>query len=558
MSRRGDGHGLSTIKTRGAMSKRFDNSTKAGMFKLSSMGIAKRLGFIVGSALFGIVVLAVAFMISERQLMQDARLHSMRQPVEVAHGLVAHFHDQANKGLLTEDEAKQRAMAAVKALRYSGTEYFWINDMQQKMVMHSVKPELDGQDLTDNKDPSGKRVFVEFVNAVKANGSGFVFYQWPKPGSEQPVPKASFVKGFAPWGWVIGSGVYLDTIDSTITTRIVALSAGSLLLALVLLAIGIATSRSMLRQLGGEPAYATDIAQKIAAGNLSIDIALRRGDKRSLLLAIASMRQGLSDIVRRVRGGSESVAVASAQIAQGNNDLSQRTEQQAATIEETASSMEQLSASVRHNADTAAQADQLARGAAKIAVEGGNAVEKVVETMGEINESSKKISEIVGVIEGIAFQTNLLALNAAVEAARAGEQGRGFAVVASEVRSLAGRSAGAAKTIKTLIKDSVDRVEQGTTQVDTARHTMSDVVSSIKRVTTLMSEISTASAEQSQSMALVGKAILQMDQTTQQNAALVEESAAAAESLNVQAQQLVQAVAVFKLASESELPDTTR
>ena len=272
----------------------------------------------------------------------------------------------------------------------------------------------------------------------------------------------------------------------------------------------------------------------------------------ALLQAMQDMQASLSRIVSEVRGNAEGVATASAQIAQGNQDLSQRTEEQASALEETAASMEQLGATVKQNADNARQANQLAQGASTVALKGGEVVGQVVRTMKGINDSSKKIADIISVIDGIAFQTNILALNAAVEAARAGEQGRGFAVVASEVRSLAGRSADAAKEIKSLITASVERVEQGSALVDQAGATMTEIVSSIKRVTDIMGEISAASTEQSQGVAQVGEAVGQMDQVTQQNAALVEESAAAAESLKVQAQQLVQAVAVFKLGQGGE------
>ncbi|GAB4553232.1 MAG: methyl-accepting chemotaxis protein [Rhizobacter sp.] len=518
------------------------------MFNLNSLSLTKKLGLIIGSALFGIILLATAFLVSERKLILEERKGSVRQTVEVAHGLLVHFHDQVSKGKLSDDEGKQRAMAAIKALRYSSNEYFWINDMHPKMVMHAIKAELDGKDLTDNKDPTGKRLFVEFVNTVKASGSGFVFYMWPKPGSEQPVQKVSYVKGFEPWGWVVGSGVYIDTVNATIVERVIGMSVGSLLLAIVLLAIGLVVARSLLRELGGEPEYATLITKRIADGDLSVDIALKPNDQSSLLHAIKSMRDSFTGIVGRVREGSESVATASSEIAQGNLDLSQRTEEQASALEETAASMEQLSATVKQNADNARQANQLAKSASTVAASGGAIVGQVVETMKGINDSSKRISDIIGVIDGIAFQTNILALNAAVEAARAGEQGRGFAVVAAEVRNLAGRSAGAAKEIKSLINDSVSRVEQGTALVDKAGTTMTEVVGSIKRVTDIMQEITAASAEQSQGVSQVGEAVAQMDQVTQQNASLVEESAAAAESLKLQAQQLVQVVAVFKLS----------
>ena len=320
---------------------------------------------------------------------------------------------------------------------------------------------------------------------------------------------------------------------------------------LMAVGVGILITRSLLKELGGEPAEAADLARAVSQGDFTRTIAVKAGDTHSLVASLSIMQGNLAQVVTSVRTGSEGVAIASAEIAEGNNDLSARTEQQASALEETAASMEELGSTVKQNADSARLANQLAQSASTIAIEGGNVVGQVVETMKGINESSRKISDIISVIDGIAFQTNILALNAAVEAARAGEQGRGFAVVASEVRSLAGRSAEAAKEIKMLINASVERVEHGTTLVDQAGVTMSEVVSSIKRVTDIMGEISAASNEQALGVAQVGEAVTQMDQTTQQNAALVEEMAAAATSLKSQAQELVQAVAFFKIAARA-------
>jgi methyl-accepting chemotaxis protein len=294
---------------------------------------------------------------------------------------------------------------------------------------------------------------------------------------------------------------------------------------------------------------AAENARVIASGDLSRTIRTEgRDEPAELATALRHMQESLAAVVAKVRQGSEGVASASTQIAQGNQDLSARTESQASALEETAASMEELSSTVKQNADSALQANQLAQSASTVATQGGAAVSQVVDTMKGISDSSRKIADIINVIDGIAFQTNILALNAAVEAARAGEQGRGFAVVASEVRSLAGRSASAAKEIKALIDDSVARVGQGTHLVGQAGTTMNEVVSSIRRVTDIMGEISAASREQSAGVSQVGEAVTQMDQATQQNAALVEEMAAAAASLNSQAQELVQSVAVFKLA----------
>jgi methyl-accepting chemotaxis protein len=293
------------------------------------------------------------------------------------------------------------------------------------------------------------------------------------------------------------------------------------------------------------------VVNAMAQGDLTMAVkSTGRDEIARLLQSMATMQAGLAGVVATVRQGAESVATASAEIAQGNQDLSGRTEAQASALEQTAASMEQLSATVKQNADSARQANQLAMNASTVAVQGGEVVGQVVETMKGINDASRKISDIISVIDGIAFQTNILALNAAVEAARAGEQGRGFAVVASEVRSLAGRSADAAKEIKNLINASVERVEHGSTLVDQAGSTMTDVVSAIKRVTDLMGEISAASSEQATGVAQVGEAVTQMDQATQQNAALVEQMAAAAGSLRAQAGELVQTVAVFKLGND--------
>ena len=300
-------------------------------------------------------------------------------------------------------------------------------------------------------------------------------------------------------------------------------------------------------QLGAEPGELSAAIGRVADGDLTEQYRLRQGDTQSVLAAMGRMQASLAKVVGTVRQSAEGVATASAEISQGNNDLSSRTEQQASALEQTSASMEQMGSTASQNADNARQASQLASSASEVAIQGGDVVSQVVQTMKDINDSSKKISDIIGVIDGIAFQTNILALNAAVEAARAGEQGRGFAVVASEVRSLAQRSAEAAKEIKGLIGASVERVDQGTALVDRAGSTMQEVVSSIRRVTDIVGEISSASQEQNAGVGQVAEAVSQMDQTTQQNAALVEESAAAASNLRTQAEQLVQAVSVFRL-----------
>jgi methyl-accepting chemotaxis protein len=313
-------------------------------------------------------------------------------------------------------------------------------------------------------------------------------------------------------------------------------------------AIGWVITHSITRPI----ADAVRLAQTVAAGDLSSRIEVTSRDETGQLLgALKTMVESLVTVVGQVRHSSDCIATGSSQIAAGNADLSQRTEEQAANLQQTAASMEQLTSTVRNNSDTARQATQLAGSAAAAAMQGGVVVEQVVGTMGAIDAASKRIADIIGVIDGIAFQTNILALNAAVEAARAGEQGRGFAVVAGEVRSLAQRSAAAAKEIKGLITDSVDKVQTGTEQVAEAGRTMSDIVAQVRRVNDLIAEISAATLEQTQGIGQVGDAVTQLDQVTQQNAALVEESAAAAESLSQQADKLVKAVGVFRLGHEA-------
>ncbi len=312
-------------------------------------------------------------------------------------------------------------------------------------------------------------------------------------------------------------------------------------------------TRGLIKQLGGEPDYTARIASSIAHGDLSVSIDTSSADKGSLLMEVREMRNSLKDIVGQVRVGTETIGTASREIAAGNIDLSSRTEMQASSLEKTASAMEELTSTVKQNADNAREANLLAATASDVARKGGEVVSQVVDTMGSINTSANKIVDIIGVIDGIAFQTNILALNAAVEAARAGEQGRGFAVVASEVRNLAQRSAAAAKEIKTLIGDSVEKVERGSKLVGQAGVTMDEVVASVKRVTDIMSEISNASQEQSAGIEQVNRSIIEMDAMTQQNAALVEQAAAAAQSLQDQASELAQVVSVFKLVEGEQV-----
>jgi len=318
-------------------------------------------------------------------------------------------------------------------------------------------------------------------------------------------------------------------------------------LALVLVGLSLALNRSLLKALGGDPVFAAAVVNRMAAGDLTQEVMLRPNDNSSLLYAMSRLRHGLITIISGIQESATTVSSAASQIASGNMDLSQRSEHHASSIQETAASLEDLSTTVKNNADNARQANQMAVAATDVAVGGGDVVDQVVLTMGSINESSRKVVDIIGVIDDIAFQTNILALNAAVEAARAGEQGRGFAVVASEVRGLAQRSAAAAKEIKILITDSVEQVSLGSRLVERAGDTMSNVVENVKQVTAIVSEISAASQNQRTGIEGVHRSITQMDNVTQQNTALVQQAAAASQSLQEQAGKLIRVISVFKL-----------
>jgi methyl-accepting chemotaxis protein len=513
---------------------------------LTHFSIRAKLGILTLVSILALASVTTLLVKDQYQQSLKDRQERVQQEVEGATGVLAWAYQLETSGQAPREQAQQMAKAAIGQMRYDKKEYFWINDMTGTMLQHP-KAELIGKGGDAVRDPNGFLILDEGVKIVRKDGAGFMSYFWPKPGKTVPVGKISYVQGFAPWSWVIGSGLYVDDLHDEFVENAVRLGLQVGMVALVVGWIAFVISRSIARGIG----TAINVTNAMAEGDLTVSIQAQGNDEvAGLLRAMASMQASLSKVVSSVRQGSEGVSTASAEIAQGNQDLSARTESQASALEQTAASMEQLSATVKQNADRARQANGLAASASAVAVQGGEVVAQVVDTMKGINDASRKIADIISVIDGIAFQTNILALNAAVEAARAGEQGRGFAVVASEVRLLAGRSAEAAKEIKSLINASVERVGQGSTLVDQAGHTMTEVVSSIRRVTDLMGEISAASSEQAAGVSQVGDAVMQMDQVTQQNAAPVEEMAAAASSLNSQAQDLVHVVAVFKLARE--------
>jgi len=484
-------------------------------------------------------------------LMDEKRI-ATRAVVDSAYGVLAHYEALERAGGMDRAQAQKAAIGVLKEMRYGKDDYFWINDMQPAVIMHPIKPELDGKNVANVKDPAGNALFVAFVDTVKRDGAGFVEYLWPKPGYAEPVAKVSYVRGLTSWGWIVGSGIYVDDVDAQVRSANLKILALTLTVAAMLLLVTLRIGRSIATPIN----KAVAVAEALAQGDLTHTFEAKpRNEAEQLLAALSNTAAQLQGLIRGIKRSAHAITTASGEIRAGNEDLSQRTEEQASSLEETASSMEELTSTVKQNAENAKQANQLALGASAVAVQGGAVVGDVVETMSSINQSSKKIVDIISVIDGIAFQTNILALNAAVEAARAGEQGRGFAVVATEVRSLAQRSAAAAKEIKALIEDSVDKVGAGTKLVDQAGHTMQEIVTSVKRVTDIMSEITAASQEQSAGIEQVNQAITQMDEVTQQNAALVEQATAAAEAMQEQERLLTQSLAVFRLQEGAAVLD---
>jgi methyl-accepting chemotaxis protein len=506
--------------------------------------------------LLSLLCLLAVFVIDtlhNRDIRLEERKTQLANAGQMAASIAREYAALAANHTLSEEEAKQQALARIKALRYGETGYLNVFDNEQ-VVMHPIKPELVGTKIGATRDPEGRQVYLDAIAATAASkdGSGFTNYLWAKPGSQQPVPKLTYTLAYKPWGWYIMTGLYVDDLNAAFYRMLLQSALSLAVIGAALSAVVVLLIRNIERSLGGDPHDAVEAAQRIAGGDLGFEVAVRPGDDTSLMAAMKAMRDALAGIVTQVRSGTDLIATASGEIASGNLDLSSRTEEQASSLEETAAAMEELTSTVKQSAENARQASALARSAAGVAGRGGEVVARVVDTMEAIKASSNKIVDIIGVIDGIAFQTNILALNAAVEAARAGEQGRGFAVVAGEVRSLAQRSAQAAKEIKELIGDSVHKVGDGARLVLDAGATMQEIVASVNRVSEMIGAISSATQEQGSGIEHINQAIAQMDQVTQQNAALVEEAAAASEAMQEQAAKLAQTVSVFRVAAQAQ------
>jgi methyl-accepting chemotaxis protein len=492
------------------------------------------------------LALIVWLLVNQTNNSFDDRKDATRQHVEVAHGVLVWAHEQESRGQLTRSQAQALAKGIISKMRYDQNEYFWINDMTPVVVMHPINTKLDGKEVGDVKDPTGFALFRGFVDEVQKNGKGFVPYMWPKPGSPEPVEKLSYVSGFAPWGWVVGSGIYIDDLRAARAQRLKL--AGIALVACLLVSLYFFVGFFRVNK-GGLHLISQHL-QEMAEGDLrnTPNSPWGRDEPAQLICETQKVYTSLHTLLHKVRHSARELHTASNEIAAASNDLAARTEASAAALEQQSSAMEQIGSTVGQTSEHAQTSARFAAENATVAEAGGQVIAEVVTTMHGIQASSAKINDIIGVIDGIAFQTNILALNAAVEAARAGEAGRGFAVVASEVRGLAQRSASAAREIKGLITASVEKVDSGTRVVQQAGQTMAQVVENAKQINQYLGEIAVSSREQASGVAQVSQSIQDLDRTTQQNAALVEETTSAAASLRQQADTLQAEIANFRMA----------
>jgi methyl-accepting chemotaxis protein len=507
-----------------------------------------RVWMVMTVVVSGLIGQTVMSGIESRRVQMAVLANTLEQHVTAAIAIADAYHARAAKGETSDLEARIAALDDIQAMRWSNkTGYVFAFDSALTMRMHPLRSADIGKNIRDDVDGNGFHQYVAMLEADTKEGHGMTRYTQIMPKTKELKDKISYSSWYKPWDLHFISGAYFDDIDAAFRTQLEKDLLGSgAIAALALLVVWLSMS-SIRSTVGGEPRDAVHIAGRIAGGDLRSD----GGEyaSASLLGALERMRGTLSSIVSEVQEGAHVVSTTSAEIARGNDDLSQRTQEQASSLEETAASMEEMTATVKQNAENATAADRLSRHARGEAEKGGAVVGEAMEAMRAIGDSSRRIGDIVGLIDEIAFQTNLLALNAAVEAARAGEQGRGFAVVAAEVRRLAQSSAAASREIKSLIAESGERVEVGASLVEQSSVALRDIVASVKKVTDIVAEIAAASAEQSAGVEQVNLAISQIDQVTQENAALVEEAAAAAKSMQDQAHSLSDQVAFFTVDS---------
>ena len=542
--------------------------------KTGGMSLRGKLATMTLATIAALIVLFVFLLVNGKSQMLDDRGAKVRNLVEVAHATVGHFEKEAREGRLSVDEAKKAAAAAIRSMRYDKVEYFWINDLNDEMVMHPIKPEMEGKKLDQLKDKNGKFLFSEFNKVVKAQGSGFVDYLWPKPGSEAGVPKISFVMGFQPWGWVIGSGIYIDDVDAKFKTDAIKLLlwgigiAGFIAISLLLL------SRNIIRTLGGDPSVASAITKRIAAGDLSTPVDCDPQDQDSLLANIRAMQETLRNMIASIIGNAEQVATAADRLLNASEDVADRARQQSDAASSMAASVEEMAVSIDQVRENASEAHGISQEAGTISEEGAAVIHSAATEMRKISEAvqsssaivedlgrqSDQITSIVNTIKEIADQTNLLALNAAIEAARAGEQGRGFAVVADEVRKLAERTSlstteigGMVGKIQNGTRSAVSSMQAGVEQVSNGVELANQAGDSINRirdgalrVTAVVNGISDSISEQSAAGNEIARKLETIAQMSEESAVAVRHTADAARQLHTLSASLHQTVARFK------------
>lgn len=473
----------------------------------------------------------------------DARLEATRNHVDIAIGMLKHFHALERAGTLSPEEARNQAQAAIMQLRYNEYDYFWIHDVNAKMVGHPLTPSLNGRDLSVVKDENGKAFFLEMIDTAR-RGGGFVEYLWKNESDPVATDKISYVNLFQPWGWIVGSGVYVQDVRDTAQKQVIVNGAVVSISLLVALYFFMAFAHLMMRGLGNLQSH----LQAIRSGDLTRKVhPFGKDEVAAALHDLADMQQALRGIVSSVRTGTGEITLSINEVNVAAADLASRTEQSASNLTELASAMEEIGATAQQTSQHTEEGNQHAQQNALAARRSVEVMHEMVQTMETIHTTSEKIKEIVSTIDSIAFQTNILALNAAVEAARSGEAGRGFAVVAGEVRALAQRSATASQEISGLINQSVEQVRSGVEIVTRSEEAIEEVVSSSEKVKLLLQEIATSAREQSVGITQVGSALSDLDRMTQQNAAMVEETAVAASIMNDKAQQLANAVARFRV-----------
>jgi len=539
------------------------------------MTLRSRLNSLTAITIAGLCLLIVVVLIGEKNQLLLDRQEKVRNLVEVAHTTVTHFEKLAKEGTLPEAEAKKQALNAIRSMRYGNDDYFWINDPNAVIVMHPIKPELDGKDLSEFKDKNGKRIFSEFSRTVKEQGQGFVDYVWPKPGLAEEVPKLSFVKGTEKWGWVIGSGIYVDDVNNLFRKNAFKLLAWVVLIGGFVAVTLILVSRSVLKTIGGDPTIASQVTRQIAAGNLATQIPCASGDSDSILAGINTMQQTLRTMINDIMQGADKMSSASLQLLKSSEEITARSRHQNESASSMAAAVEEMTVSIAHVAENASEANEISHQANKQAQEGvlitqkaGQEMNKIADTVqssstviGELEIQSGEISTIVQTIREIADQTNLLALNAAIEAARAGEQGRGFAVVADEVRKLAERTSLATTEISGMInkiqtgtrdavvsmQSSMGQANQGVELATQAGDAIKDISIGAQRVMTVVTNISDAIREQSTVSTDIAKNIEQIARMAEESSIAVENSAAAAKRLQELSSSLQESVSRFKL-----------